>query len=133
MIINQETLSGLYAIFHLQQSEYWAGHFQFGKKSKSKVPAMGKAAADLLIINAVIPLMVAYAKQRQRPDLLNKAINWLSEIPAENNRITREWERLEMKVTTAADSQALIEWHNQYCIQRRCLDCTVGAALVRST
>ena len=133
VIVNQEKLSGLHDIFQLQQSEYWTGHFQFGKKSKSKVPAMGKEAANLLIINAVIPLIVAYSRQRHLPDLLDRAIEWLSEIPAENNRITREWERLEMRVKTAADSQALIQWHNHYCIERRCLDCTVGASLVRSS
>ncbi len=127
-----EKVSSLFDLFQLQQSVYWKGHFQFAKKSKSTVPDMGKDAASLLIINAVVPLMVAYARQRHLPELLDKAISWLSEIPAENNRITREWERLEMKVKTAADSQALIEWYNNYCTPRKCLDCTVGAALVRS-
>ena len=131
MIANQKKLGDVYKVFQLQQSEYWTGHFQFGKKSKSRVPAMGRQATNLLIINAVVPLIVSYAKQRQIPDLLDRAIEWLSEVPAENNRITREWERLEMKVKTAADSQALIEWHNSYCLQKRCLDCTVGASLVR--
>ena len=93
---------------------------------------MGKDAANLLIINAAVPLLVAYSNERQLPELLDKAVEWLSQIPSENNRITREWEKLEMKVKTAADSQALIEWYNNYCTPRRCLECTVGAALVRS-
>ncbi|MEO6687224.1 MAG: DUF2851 family protein, partial [Dyadobacter sp.] len=108
-------------------------HFQFGKLSKSNVPVMGKDAANLLIINAAVPLLVAYSRQRQQPELLDKALNWLSEIPAENNRITREWETLGMKVKTAADSQSLIEWYNHYCTNKKCLECTVGAALIRST
>jgi len=85
-----------------------------------------------LIINAAVPLLVAYSKQRQQPELLDKALRWLSELPAENNRITREWETLEMKVKTAADSQALIEWYNHYCSAKRCLECNIGATLVRS-
>lgn len=63
---------------------------------------------------------------------MDKAIYWLSEIPAEDNRITRAWTSLGMRVKTAADSQALIEWFNNYCSPRHCLDCTVGGALVRN-
>lgn len=92
---------------------------------------MGTDAAHLLIVNAAVPLLVAYSKQRQQPELLDKAIYWLSEIPAEDNRITREWASLGMRVKTAADSQALIEWFNNYCTPRQCLECPVGAALVR--
>jgi len=131
-LTNSGSVRDLQKLFSLRQSDYWTHHFQFGKLSKSDVPAMGKDAANLLIINAVIPLIVAYSKQRHQPDLLDKALNWLSELPAENNRITREWETLGMKVKTAADSQALIEWYNHYCSARKCLECNVGAMLVRS-
>jgi hypothetical protein len=132
-LTNNDNVNRLVQTFHLQQSDYWTNHFQFGKKSKSKVPAMGKQAANLLIMNAAVPLMVAYSRQRQVPELLDKAIAWLSEIPSENNQITREWERLDLKVKTAADSQALIEWHSHYCSPRKCLECTVGATLLRSS
>ena len=123
----------LHELFSLKQSDYWIHHFQFGKLSKSAVPMMGKDAINLLIINAAIPLLITYSKQRQQPELLDKALNWLNELPAENNRITRDWEILEMKVKTAADSQALIEWYNHYCSAKKCLECNVGATLVRSS
>ncbi|WP_159466842.1 DUF2851 family protein [Dyadobacter sp. 3J3] len=132
-IISAENVKSLHQLFNLKQSDYWIHHFQFGKLSKSNVPVMGKDAVNLLIINAAVPLLVAYSRQRQQPELLDKALTWLSEIPAENNRITREWEILGMKVKTAADSQSLIEWYNHYCTNKKCLECTVGAALIRST
>lgn len=121
----------LHSLFELKQSDYWIHHFQFGKPSKNTVPAMGKDAINSLIINAAVPLLVAYCRHRQQPDLLDKALRWLSEIPAENNHIIRTWETLGMKVKTAADSQALIGWYNHYCSAKKCLDCVVGAALVR--
>ena len=96
------------------------------------MPFLGKDSANLLIVNGAVPLLAAYAKHRQQPELLEKAIYWLSEIGTEKNRITREWEILGMNVKTAADSQALIEWYNNYCTFRKCLECTVGATLVRS-
>ncbi|TDE18191.1 DUF2851 family protein [Dyadobacter psychrotolerans] len=131
-LTSPKTVRPMHELLNLEQSEYWQKHFQFGKISKSKVPAMGKDAINLLIINAVVPLMVAYSKNRQQPEILERAISWLSEIPTENNRITREWEKLGMKVKTAGDSQALIEWFNNYCSKRKCLDCIVGSGLVRS-
>ena len=131
-LVSSQNIKDLHQLFSLKQSDYWIHHFQFGKKSKSYVPSMGKDAINLLIINAAVPLMVAYSKQRQQPELLDKALNWLSEIPSENNRIIREWETLGMVVKSAADSQSLIEWYNQYCTKKKCLECIVGAALVRS-
>ncbi|MCE7039627.1 DUF2851 family protein [Dyadobacter sp. CY312] len=125
-------VSQLHQLLNLHQSEYWQTHFLFGKKSKTKVPFMGKDASNLLIINAAVPLLVAYSKQRQQPELLDKAMKWLSEIHAENNQITRKWEVLGMKVKTAADSQALIERYNGYCTQKQCLKCSVGMSLIRS-
>lgn len=131
--LNAETFAELQTLFQIEQSDYWREHYVFGKKAKSPVPTMGTDAANLLIINAAVPLMVAYSKQKQLPDLLDRAIYWLAEIPAENNRITREWASMGMRVKTAADSQALIEWYNGYCKPRLCLDCVVGAGLVRGS
>lgn len=118
-------------LFRIEQSAYWREHYLFGKKARAQVPVLGTDAAHLLIVNAAVPLLVAYSKQRQQPELLDKAIYWLSEIPAEDNRITREWALLGMRVKTAADSQALIEWFNSYCTPKQCLECMVGATLVR--
>jgi hypothetical protein len=131
-LITAPSINNLYELFKLKQSDYWIHHFQFGKLSKNAVPVIGRDAVNLLIINAVVPLIVAYSRNHGQSDLMDKAVNWLSELPSENNRITREWEALGMKVKTAADSQALIGWYNHYCSAKKCLDCVVGAALVRS-
>jgi len=131
-LTSPKKIATLHELLNLEQSVYWQKHFQFGKKAKSKVPVMGKEAINMLIINAAVPLIVAFSRNRQQPELLERAIGWLSEIPAENNRIIRAWEKLEMKVKTAGDSQALIEWFNNYCSDKKCLNCIVGSALVRS-
>ncbi|KQS31041.1 DUF2851 family protein [Dyadobacter sp. Leaf189] len=131
-IISLESFADLQQLFHLRQSDYWTQHYVFDKKAAAPVPAMGKDAGALLIINGIIPVLVAYSKHRNQPELLDKAIYWLSQLPSENNRITREWATLGMQVKTSADSQALIEWYNNYCMPKKCLECTVGAGLVRA-
>jgi hypothetical protein len=130
-LTSQENASDLMRMFRVTQSDYWKKHYQFGKEAALPVPALGKDAAELLIINAAVPLMVAYARHRDQPTYLDRAIRWLEQLPAEKNRITRSWADLGMRVHTAFDSQALLEWQGLYCAQKKCLDCTVGAALVR--
>lgn len=132
-IISDPTPDRLIGILQQTQSEYWTSHYIFGKKSAIKVPAMGKDAAGLLIINGAVPILFAFARHKNQPELLDRAIYWLSQITSENNRITREWVTLGMKVKTAADSQGLIEWYNSYCTSKRCLECAIGAALVRGS
>lgn len=130
-LTNATNVAQLHQLLNLKQSDYWQKHYLFNKESKAVVPSMGKDASDLLIINAAVPLLVAYSKQRQQPDLLDKAIEWLSEIRAENNQITRKWKTLGMNVNSAADSQALIQWFNNYCTPKRCLECNIGTSLLR--
>ena len=130
-LTSMESAADLSRMFRVTQSDYWQKHYQFGKEAAAKVPTLGKDAAELLIINAAVPLMVAVARLRDQPQYLDRAIRWLEQLPAEKNQITRSWAQLGMRVHTAFDSQALLEWQGRYCAQKRCLECTVGAALVR--
>lgn len=125
-IVAKRGLSSYREMFSLKQSAYWTRHVMFGKKTKSVVPFMGESSQNTLIINAIISLLVAHSKWKQEGQFPQYALDLLATIPAENNKIIRLWENLNIECKTAADSQGLIEWHNQYCVQKRCLDCTVG-------
>lgn len=131
LLSTTEDIATLRKHFRVQQSDYWKSHYRFGRESDAEVPGLGADAADLLVINAAIPLLVAFSQQRAQPTLLDRAIRWLEQLPVEKNKIIREWANLGMKVQTAFDSQALNEWHTHYCTHKRCLECTVGAALIR--
>lgn len=45
----------------------------------------------------------------------------------EDNRISRLFQYLELPAPTAADSQALLELHHQYCQHRKCGSCALAA------
>lgn len=130
-LLECDSVTELQQMFNLKQSEYWRDHYTFNKKSEKKVPFMGKDAVNLLIINAVIPLLTAYARQRQKSDLFDKVLDWLSHIPSENNHIIREWKSLGISIQNAADSQALIQQYNVFCLPKQCLNCAVGMELIR--
>jgi len=112
-------------------SEYWQTHYHFAKPSRRQEHALGEESKLVLMINAVIPILVAYSKQTDNEALMEKAINWLQALPAEKNRIISCWNSLGLKVESAFDSQALIEQYNHYCSQRQCLNCAVGTSLIK--
>lgn len=92
---------------------------------------MGASSIDNLIINSVTPILVAYGRRQADTSFLERAQKILEDVSAENNRILRSWTALGMDVKNAFDSQALIQLFNSYCVPRRCLDCAIGASLLK--
>ena len=108
--------------------DYWRQHFRPGRPGK--VPALGKSSIELLIINVVVPLRVAYARHIGQTELVESSISLLSELPAEHNQYTDLYQELGFEYRTAADSQGLLALHKGYCQPRRCLHCAIGGRLV---
>ena len=130
VFINTESSKAINQSLKVSQSAYWKDHFVFGKAT-DKVPSMGKSSVENLIINTVVPLLVAYSQSQDNPDFLDKAIELLENCPAEENFITNIWNDLGLKVKNAHDSQALIQQYNMMCTPKKCLRCNVGIALLR--
>ena len=90
------------------------------------VKGMTAASSRLLVINTVVPLLFAYGRHTSNEDICQRAVRLLETLPAENNYILRQWQDCGLKVTTAADSQALIQLKRQYCDRIDCLRCRFG-------
>jgi hypothetical protein len=116
--------------FTIHQSEYWEHHYQFGKGVKS-VPLFGKNSMNNVLINTVVPLLVAYGRKQDDQQYIDRAIHILQHITAEKNTITRLFASIGLEVKSSFDSQALLELYTDYCQKRRCLECTIGASLVK--
>ncbi len=114
-------------------SAYWSTHHVFDRESPPGEKRLGRAAADHLIINAVVPGLFAFAMLTGREQYRNRALALLEALPAERNAVLREWEELGVRAGSAARGQALIEQRNAYCSQRRCLLCGIGNQLLGST
>ena len=121
----------LRALFSIRQWEYWQRHYQFNRKSKQQVTGLGDASIDNILINTVTPLLVAYGKQNDQQTFIDRAIEMLHAIPSESNTITKSWGALGYAAQTAFDSQAMIELYNHYCQRRNCLNCSIGASLLK--
>jgi hypothetical protein len=131
-IIESASYKDLADLFRIDQAEYWQHHYQPGKKSNTIVPSLGKSSIENIIINTIAPLITAYGHLNDEQIFIDRAVEILQHIPGEDNKIVREWSKLGQQVISAFDSQGLIELYNDFCMKRRCLECTIGAHIIKS-
>ncbi len=113
-------------------SGYWDNHYRPGIMAANKQKTLGKDAVNGLIINAVVPVLFTYASHIQSESLRERAFDFLSSLPAEENAITRAWKVVHLRNKDAYDSQALLGLRELYCLKRRCLDCAIGQSILRN-
>ena len=105
---------------------YWHTHYVFNTPSIPCEKRIGAGSLNLILINTVIPMLYAYGMHRGSEELCERATVFLESLKAENNHITRMWEQCGLPVSSAVDSQALIQLKKQYCDRRDCLRCKFG-------
>ena len=125
-VMEARTADELHELLAVGTSSYWEEHFTFGRASVHQPKRMGRGALDLVIINTVVPFLYAYGQYRQEESLCERATMLLETLKAENNYITRMWSGAGLPVSTAADSQALIQLQKEYCDRKDCLRCRFG-------
>ena len=100
----------------------------FKNTSIEKTKRISKSFADLLIINAVLPMMYAYRLFKGVDQ--DAIISIIKTIPSEKSNIVNAFNRLKPIAKTALDSQALIQLKSNYCTQVKCVQCGIGSALL---
>lgn len=93
--------------------------------------SLSESSIDLLIINAIAPILFAYGRSHHDESLTERAFYLLESIAPEHNTITRCWARAGITSQHAADSQALIQLRNRYCDRKDCLRCRFGNAYLK--
>lgn len=94
---------------------------------------LSKAAIDLLVINAIAPMLFAYAQQHQQEELQEQAFALLQAIRPEQNAIIAAWKAAGVTAEHAADTQALLHLKLNYCDRRECLRCRFGNYYLKSS
>ena len=114
----------------IKHTTYWQSHYDFGKQRKKPSEGPGTISLHNLIINSVAPILAAYSKYVGELLYMDRAIALLEAIKPEENRHTKEWNRLNMRGQSAFQSQAQIQLLTNYCEKRKCLDCNIGVYLL---
>jgi hypothetical protein len=130
-VLEKENIKDLIDLFRVSASEYWDTHFVFNKPSNSRKKSTGMMAIYSIIVNTVVPVLYFYGQHRSIETYMNRAIDFLREIPAENNSVISRWRSLGTIPENAFISQALLQQKNEYCRYRRCLECDIGSIIIR--
>ena len=86
---------------------------------------------DNIITNTIVPVLFAYGNYHDEEKYKQKAIKWLEEVSAEQNSVTKAFMQLGVENRNSFDSQGLIELKNEYCDKKKCLNCSVGNAILK--
>lgn len=131
-LLKATTTDEVCALLRVGVTPYWRTHYAFGLESKASDKVLQRASLNLLVINTASPLFFAYGRAHSNDAITERAFEWLEQLPAERNYITRSWERAGLTVAHAADSQALIQLRRAYCERNDCLRCRFGAAYLHN-
>lgn len=130
LILENEELHQLRALFQADPSDYWKTHYSFGKTSPKSGKQLGKASQNILLINTVAPLLFAYGKKTDTTTYCDRAIHLLESMKPERNNVVDEFAGTGIVPRHALDSQALIQLRKEYCDTRKCLYCRIGHRLL---
>ena len=112
---------------------YWDTHYRFDKVAgRASVKHIGRMQADMLIINAWVPLLFVYGAEHRQQQYKDQAMDLLAQLDAENNAVIRRWQAVGITPSSAVESQALLQLSDAYCSKRRCLECRIGYQLLKT-
>ena len=124
------------ALFDVAASDYWETHWRFGvglsyHGSRKTPKHLGDATADVLMINAVAPLLFSYGKLHKDESVCETAMQFLEDTEAEDNAVIRHFAQCGITAENAMQTQALLHLYNMYCKRKRCLECRIGNVLMK--
>lgn len=130
-LLEPDRAADLIALLEVEADGYWYDHWLLDKAAKPEPKRLGHTAAELLVINVIVPFLFAVGRLHGKPELADQALDLLEQLPPEANTIVQGWEGLGILARNAARTQPLLELKNEYCGQRRCLHCVIGTELLK--
>jgi hypothetical protein len=129
-LCHHTSAAGLLKQLEVTANDYWHYHYRFDEAGSYLPKSLGRSMAENIIINTLAPLRFAYGLHQGNAQWKDQAIQWLLELPAEQNSVLRRLREAGLTPRSAFDSQGILELHGRYCKQRRCLSCVIGNAVL---
>lgn len=125
LFISAENFEDMRELFVVDAGHYWNNHYRFDEISVLKLKQVGEQSINHIMVNAVIPMIYAYGSYNSIEQLKEKALDWMGMTKPESNGIIHEFKQY-IPVTTAYDSQALLQLKKRYCDEKKCMSCIIG-------
>lgn len=131
IILETEGFKEIQDLLKVDVSPYWKSHFTFKDSSVISNKPLGISSTQNIIINTVVPFLFVYGTQKGIPAYRERALNFLEQLPPENNYLITAWRKHGLPAQSALQSQGLIELKNNYCDLKKCLSCGIGNKVLR--
>ena len=90
---------------------------------------LGRDRARTVWVDAVLPVLLLDAEQREDPAAEDAVLRALDALPAASDRVVRRFREAGFTPDGALESQGLHQLARSYCDEGRCARCAVGLAL----
>ena len=117
-------------------SGYWAKHYTFGGRRHKETPfLMGQNRAADMVINVILPIVLAHARQLEHEKLQQEVMaEYASHRKLQDNKVTRsvasgifrDKKEQQSVINSAMRQQGLIHFYKNFCFVRNCRNCPLS-------
>jgi len=134
-ILYASSLNDLYKIFRAPVSGFWKNHCRPDTERKLfSTGKTGKNSVDIIIINAVVPLLMSFSEHTGNNSYEQTARTYMQKMKPEQNKIIDTFVRnAGIKVRNAFETQGLLELFDRFCFKNQCMACPVMNQLIRKS
>jgi len=130
-ILEVKKVEDIEKLFSVELSDYWESHYTFDNESIERSKKLGKTAIHLFVINTVAPVLFLYGLRKGEEKYRDTAFRLLENLKPEKNSIITGWKHLGVEPDSAYQTQGLLQLKNEYCNKKRCLECAIGAGILK--
>lgn len=128
-----ETMTEVRNLLKVSATLYWQTHNHFGAECKTCANQLTAERLNLIVINAVVPMLFAYGREMAQENYCDQAFDLIEVCKAEKNAITKHWQQYGINADSAGQTHALIQQQREYCDKRQCLRCRFGYQYLKGT
>ncbi len=128
-----ETMTEVRNLLKVSATPYWQTRSHFGAECKTCAKQLSAERLNLIVINAVVPMLFAYGREMSQETYCDQAFDLIEMCKAEKNAITKHWQQYGINADSAGQTQALIQQQGEYCDKRQCLRCRFGYQYLKGT
>ena len=131
-ILKAKNIQELKSLFEkVKSSEFWENHYTFEKTSEEKIEKkLSDDFIEILLINAVLPIIYTYFKNIN-PEKTDQILEFYKNLNPEKNSIIYSWKKLNVKFSSALETQAFLYHHKHLCSYKNCLNCNIGLKILK--
>lgn len=127
----EEARKRLAGLLTVRSDPFWIHHYDFDQPTKREMVALGISRINELLVNAVIPIALLYARIFKDIRVRENTLRLYDSFPpAQENSLTRLMQqqlvRGRIRIDGVGKQQGLIQLYKYYCVEGRCDDCEIG-------